>query len=221
MRSIINVIFLALLGVSFAQEPQTSTSLSENGIKSDGKAQDFYVSFGKSITNYDYRNSKNMPNENLKPSMGNIYEIGLKNIYNVRNIEFGLEIELIDYNSIGNNDTTKFEWNTSYLGINTFGQGFLKIFDNIEIGFDFGFGLQHILSGEQVIGNQIYDLKSNNEFDGLFRNLKLTTGLNIISNNNLNAGVYIGYNNSTSLDNNSVEKLNFSAFHFKIKLCTK
>lgn len=221
MRLIITAISIISFSIGFAQDSKTSSVNFENKINSSVRIQDFYFSFGKSITSYDYRNSKNETNQNLKSSLGNIYEIGLKNLYRIHEVDFDVEIELIDYNSTGNNDTTNFEWNTSYLGFNTLGHQNIKISNAFDIGLDFGIGIQHILSGKQTLGNRVYDLKNNNEFDGLFGNLKLAIGLNTISNNDFNAGLYVGYNKSISLDSNSIEKLNFSSFHIKVKLCTK
>ena len=53
-----------------------------------------------------------LPNKNVGAKTGEIFELGIKNILELKRLNLGLEIELINYNAIGNNDSVLFEWET-------------------------------------------------------------------------------------------------------------
>lgn len=187
----------------------------------ENKKPNFYLGFGKTIANYLYKNSKNRSNENINTSLGNVFEIGVGDLYTNLGINIGMEFKMIEYNAIGNNQDINFEWNTTFLGLNAIGNKQFKLIGKSEIEFQLGVGVQKILGGNQLLGKEITNLAKNNEFDGVFGNIEVGFGLNIINQNDYSGGIHLSYNKATSLDNNSVEELNFSSFQIKLRLCSK
>lgn len=219
------IILFLFLNVCHAQDITTENLDSILFTKNESEVKknkfDLYIGLGKVNSNYKYLNSVGLPNKNVGAKTGEIFELGIKNILELKRLNLGLEIELINYNAIGNNDSVLFEWETLYGGLNSISNLKFPISKKINMHLDFGLGLQHIISGNQILGNEVFNLFSNNEFDGLFSNLKFNSGLSFVDFNKITAGLFVGYNYSSSLDNNSTEKLNFSSFHIKIRLCSK
>jgi hypothetical protein len=181
----------------------------------------FYISIGKNNTTFDYKNSRNDINDNLNSSLGNVIELGVDNIASLLGLRLGLEFEIIDYNAIGDNQEVNFKWETTYIGINGNLTKSLPVLSKTNLEVQMGIGLQHILDGNQTLGNEVINLQNNNEFNGVFGDIDLGIGLMLLQQKEFTGGIFLSFVKSYSLDYDSQENLDFSSFQLKIRLCSK
>ena len=118
-----------------------------------------------------------------------------------------------------------YSWNTNYLGL----QGVLKynILESsrnspVAINANAGVNFNHIISGEQKINGQTFDLTAEEEFNGLF--VKHTIGLEVQYYITSDVAIGIGYNFIKNYGLSSGdENLNFNnrQLQFGILMSTK
>jgi hypothetical protein len=156
-----------------------------------GFSQSLVFKTGLNFTDYDYKNSKNITNSNIDSSTGSFYEIGY--IFEIRTgnfrkragcnlcvseLNYTSSISLNQYNAKGGNNIDQYSWDTNYIGWNNYiNYSFLSQKQFLDISIKGGLGIATIINGKQQMGGQIFDLKYNNEFNGLW--IYPTIGLNI------------------------------------------
>ena len=154
-------------------------------------SQSLVFKTGLNFTDYDYKNSKNITNSNIDSSTGSFYEIGY--IFEIRTgnfrkragcilcvseLNYTSSISLNQYNAKGGNNIDQYSWDTNYIGWNNYiNYSFLSQKQFLDISIKGGLGIATIINGKQQMGGQIFDLKYNNEFNGLW--IYPTIGLNI------------------------------------------
>ena len=153
-------------------------------------SQSILFKTGLNMTTYDYKNSKNKTNSNIESSTGSFYVIGYAvpiktgpygtRRGNSRNAKLyaTTSLTLNQYNATGGNNVDSYSWDTNYLGWNNYlNYSFLDQKKFIDISVKGGLGISTIINGKQKIGGEIYDLKFNKEFNGVW--IAPVLGLNI------------------------------------------
>ena len=156
-----------------------------------GFSQSLVFKTGLNFTDYDYKNSKNITNSNIDSSTGSFYEIGY--IFEIRTgnfrkrarcslcvseLNYTSSLSLNQYNAKGGNNIDQYSWDTNYIGWNNYiNYSFLSQKQFLDISIKGGLGIATIINGKQQMGGQIFDLKYNREFNGLW--IYPTIGLNI------------------------------------------
>ena len=156
-----------------------------------GFSQSLVFKTGLNFTDYDYKNSKNITNSNIDSSTGSFYEIGY--IFEIRTgnfrkrarcslcvseLNYTSSLSLNQYNAKGGNNIDQYSWDANYIGWNNYiNYSFLSQKQFLDISIKGGLGIAAIINGKQQMGGQIFDLKYNREFNGLW--IYPTIGLNI------------------------------------------
>lgn len=173
-------------------------------------SQEVYLNVGRNFTTYDYTNSLGEENPNINSSSGSAYEIGY--IFSIgNNLSLAAACTLDEFNATGGDLVNNYNWETNYLGF----QGVLKytiiggsrspFMAHVKGGLNFN----HIISGEQKINVQTFNLTKENEFKGLF--VKPSIGLDMQYFLLDDIALNVGYNYSKNFGISSGnEKLNFN-----------
>lgn len=127
-------------------------------------SQSVEIEGGISYSNYNYENSFNASNPNVKADLAGYLKIQLDTLFSS---PFTYGIKLQQHNATGGNQAQAYNWNALYGGlfINT---NILNIDDRIRVKIQAG--LSTLMFGEQQIGGSKYRLKSEKEFNGLWQN---------------------------------------------------
>ena len=127
-------------------------------------SQSVEIEGGISYSNYNYENSFNASNPNVKADLAGYLKIQLDTLFSS---PFTYGIKLQQHNATGGNQAQAYNWNALYGGlfINT---NILNIDDRIRVKVQAG--LSTLMFGEQQIGGSKYRLKSEKEFNGLWQN---------------------------------------------------
>jgi outer membrane protein OmpA-like peptidoglycan-associated protein len=127
-------------------------------------SQTVEIEGGLSYSNYNYENSSNASNPNVKADLAGYLKIQLDTLFSS---PFTYGIKLQQHNATGGNQAQAYNWNALYGGlfVNT---NILKINDRINIKAQAG--LSTLMFGEQQIGGSKYRLRSEKEFNGLWQN---------------------------------------------------
>ena len=184
-------------------------------------SQTVFFNTGVNMTTYDYENSEGNSNKNVSSSNGTFYEIGygIPIDYSGRSrgwgryskLFFKTSIKLNNYNATGGNTIDNYDWKAQYMGLNT-GLEYL-LFDNssVSASVEGSFGFETFLNGKQKIGGETFNLKDNDEFNGLFITPKM--GVNILYNVTEDVGLGGGIHFSKALSmkgETEGEKLQFN-----------
>ena len=127
-------------------------------------SQTVEIEGGLSYSNYNYENSSNASNPNVKADLAGYLKIQIDTLFSS---PFTYGIKLQQHNATGGNQAQAYNWNALYGGlfVNT---NILKINDRINIKAQAG--LSTLIFGEQQIGGSKYRLRSEKEFNGLWQN---------------------------------------------------
>tara|TARA_B110000483_G_scaffold224789_1_gene283900 strand:+ start:1749 stop:2366 length:618 start_codon:yes stop_codon:yes gene_type:complete len=174
-------------------------------------AQEAYLNIGRNFTTYDYTNLQGEQNSNIESSSGTSYEIGFSfPIAEKLSIDTGITLD--QYNATGGNYVNSYSWNTNYLGL----QGMAKytILNTekfpLAIYLNGGINLNHIISGEQKINKQSYDLSKQDEFKGLYLRPIAGLGLQYFLINNVSISLTYNISKNFRLLRNADEQLDFT-----------
>lgn len=133
-------------------------------------SQQVFFKTGKNYTNYNFSTLSAIPVAlQFNNIGGQFYEFGFSNgLKKIKNVGYKFSLNMNDYNSVANSSSNFYEWNTTYAGA----QGvfyyrwihFKKISSEINAGLLFN----KMIYGKQIINRVVYDLHSNNEFNGIY-----------------------------------------------------
>jgi opacity protein-like surface antigen len=194
----------------------------------NANAQDFYISIGKNITNFDYKSS-NGSDENLafRSGLGNNLELGYTSSLKNNRFVYAIGLSYNEFNAEASNYATNYSWETKYLGIiNKFSNNLSKTNSEWLSGsgiiafLNIGFVTATLISGKQYINNYYYDLGKHKDFSGIL--LQPFVGFSTQYNVSRNLRLNLGYNFSKTFNllNKSTEKISFytSQFQFGIQV---
>lgn len=186
------------------------------------KAQELYVTAGKNITSFDYKNSNgNDQNLDFRSGSGNNFEVGyVSKLKNGRSLYF-IGLVYNEFNAKASNYSENYSWRTKYIGI--VNKTSFRIFSSrFNYGTDafitVGFNTSTLVNGDQFINNYYYDLTKSEDFSGI--NLQPFLGLNYNYKVHRNLNLQFGYNFSKTFNlfNNSDEKISFNTHQFQFGL---
>lgn len=187
-------------------------------------AQGVYLNVGSNFTTYDYTNSLGGSSD-LEPDSGSSYEVGYISKSVVGNkVDIATGITLDQYNASGGNMVNNYSWNTNYLGI----QGVFKykILDSrrspVAINAKAGINFNHIISGEQKINGQTFNITTEEEFKGLFVRHLIGLEVQYYLRSNIAIGISYQLTKNYGLSRGD-ENLNFNnrQLQFAILMSTK
>ncbi|AMC11825.1 hypothetical protein Lupro_11360 [Lutibacter profundi] len=130
-------------------------------------SQQLVIEIGKSITNFDYKNSQGNELDNLQSTNQSYMYVGYRTNIFKDFIFASLGTNYSTYGSIGSDNVLNnyFEWETSYLGLNV-GLDF-RVFKIKKVNFyvKSTFSSEFIIQGTQQLNNTVYDLVGADDFD--------------------------------------------------------
>lgn len=186
------------------------------------KAQEIYIEVGKVTSNFNYENSDGDELDLLKTTNNSI-GFGMKGplVRNGERVYMTLGVTLQKYGATGSDPGLGlgYTWDVNYLGVNTGLE-----FDAVELG-DFQFFLKGLVSGEffmqgtQTINNQQFNLKGEEQFDGLKVFIRGGGGFNYTVKKDITAfGYYLIGGNYLNIgeDKSSNEKLQITTHNITI-----
>ena len=190
----------------------------------NANAQDFYISIGKNISNFDYKSS-NGSDENLdfRSGMGNNIELGYTSSLKNNRFVHAIGLSYNEFNAEASNYATSYSWETKYLGIiNKFSNNLSNTNSEwlsglgVTVLLNIGFVTATLISGKQFVNNyHYYDLGKHEDFSGILLQpfVGFTTQYNVSRNLRLN----LGYNFSKTFNllNKSTEKISFNTSQFQ------
>lgn len=186
-------------------------------------SQEIYLNSGNNFTKYIYKDSSGQSASGIQSGTGNFYEIGFAKPFFKNNMYYSAGISWNEYNAIGNNSVSTYNWNTKYMGID--GGLSYSFFPNRDLDFLIKAGLNAatIIYGKQEIDGVYYDLMDEKEFSGII--VKPSIGFQIKYHFSSFGFVSTGYNFSKSINitNTTDEKLSFNTnqiqlgIHFSIQ----
>lgn len=143
------------------------------------QAQHLKFATGTNFTEYDYQNSANQSDLNLRRGRGNFYEFSLtKPIDSSRVFAYEIGAVLNEFNTQGGNQLNMYSWKTAYLGLKA---GLSIALITSESGFKTslvaGLSGHSLLNGQQYTNGFPNDLKNQDDFSGIF--LETSVGLAI------------------------------------------
>lgn len=161
-------------------------------------SQELFLKTGKNFTIYNYSSLTAQPLAiDLNAGNGQFYEIGISKLFKGSNsIGYNASLSLNEYNTSAMSLSNFYSWNTIYLGVQ--GSIYYRVTrtSRFNTGVFGGLLFNKMVYGKQIINRTIYDLNSNNEFNGVFVHPILGFDSKIYCNSNLS--FIIGYQFSVS-----------------------
>jgi len=155
--------------------------------------QEISLETGLNFTSYDYENSMGISNENVTLSSGLYSRLGLGSFQVFeQKLSYGLSFQ--QFNATGGDGYENCDWKTNYLG------GFLQyrksIYKNL-IAIQASADFLYLVSGEQKIGGETFNLNDEKEINGLWLNPSIGVFTTIIDSSTF--GLDLGYNFSVAI----------------------
>ena len=171
-----------------------------------------YVTFeiGQNYTMYDFTNSSGEINPNVDGGSGMSLSLGLDKEINPRTfVNYGLTLD--EYNATGGDFASYYNWETSYLGLQS--KLSLVLVDTTSVPFsimlDLGLNVNHIIYGRQKINGQTYPLFNESEFNSLFIEPILGLSLRYLLSNSWGVGISYNMSKDFGVMNKVNQKLHF------------
>lgn len=185
-------------------------------------AQGYYFNLGQNFTKYDYKNSIGQRNPNIQSDNGLMVDFGFQWIFpSNEKWQYKTGLSFQQFNASGNNTTSDFSWNTSYLGIqNSLSYAvYTSNGGEVAVNLNGGFTGSTIVKGEQIINYNRYNLIKNEEFKGLFIQPHIGIENEFHINDYIKIGLGYRFSKAFRINSESKESLNFinNAIYFNFK----
>jgi hypothetical protein len=183
-------------------------------------AQEAYIGFGPNQTTYDYTNSDGENNSNIYSDSGNHFEGGYVFFTPNRKLSFPTAITFDGFNATGGNALNDYSWRTSFVGVQGgVRYGLIDQGRGADIAFliNAGVTVKKMISGNQKINGQVFDLMNESEFNGIFKGVYFGPDLRYFVTQEIAIG--IGYTYSLNFGSTQEEQtlnINSGAFTFKL-----
>jgi hypothetical protein len=175
-------------------------------------AQQVFFKTGKNYTNYNFSSLSGIPVAlQFNNGDGQFYEFGFSNSFKkVKNAGYKFSLNMNDYNALAHSTANFYEWNTTYVGVQ--GVFYYRWIQLKKISSEINAGLlfNKMIYGKQIINKAVYDLHSNNEFNGIL--VHPVVGTNISLERNDWIAFVLGYQfsfSSSILQNRLREQTSF------------
>jgi len=174
------------------------------------QGQELYLTSGVNLTKYNFSSTDNSPLV-FNSNTNQFYELGYSALLMNEKLIYSLGTAINNFDCSAVESGNQYEWKTTFIGLNNHLEytiissqsGYFKINAGTQMQ------LMHIISGEQKLNGEQFDLSKEKEFKGFW----LQPGLSITANYSVNdlCQLSLGYNYSEgfNLSNNSEEKLKF------------
>ena len=131
-------------------------------------AQNIYLKTGVNHSSYHYKSDAGEQTDDFQSELGNAYEIGYKSpLFNSSRFSYDVGLIFNEYNAIVGVPNANLKWKTGYVGIqSTILYPIINV-ESFSINLKAGGGLNTILYGKQDINGVVYDIKNNNDFNGV------------------------------------------------------
>lgn len=142
-------------------------------------AQNMFIRTAKNFTNYDFKvdNAATTSSPDYRAGSGSFYEIGYSPSSPDNKLTYQVSLTYNEFNAAASKDISSYTWRTRYAGLQNLAYYSILGFDNgISLSLTAGVNLGQIISGEQFINTQYYDISDSKEFKGVM--LQGIVGLN-------------------------------------------
>jgi len=171
------------------------------------QSQEVYLVAGTNFTSFDYKNSNDQSNANIKSGSGSNYELGYKLDFK-KNFSYLIGVTINQFNAYGANGIDTYTWKTNYLGIqNALAYTILQS-KKLALKINAGLNICTIANGEQLINASYYNLANESEFTGIF--LQPMVGLQLQYPITERLGVSLALNTSRTFTKSKAENLSFT-----------
>ncbi|MCL9770576.1 hypothetical protein NAT47_09105 [Flavobacterium sp. HXWNR69] len=173
------------------------------------KAQELYFVTGTNFTKYNFEAKNSSMTTKLQSGNGTTHEIGYAIPIRNKDFSYSFGVTLDEYNALAGSTTNSYKWDTKYLGAQAALHYDYKVSPFFSVSARAGINLSSIIYGKQSIDGEIFDLKNQEEFSGLFLRVfgKIQTLYKLNKFSALSLGY--GYSHSASTSNSTNEKLAF------------
>lgn len=164
-------------------------------------AQEIYFETGKSLSTFDYKNSKGEKLDNVQATSHNIISAGYAKSVFTDNLKVSLGSSYAGYGAIASDDLvgTKMKWDLNYLEFALGIDYTVAHFNSISLYLKGATSMSFLVQGSQVINNKVIDLKGNDNFDSSLNSFKIGGGIQVPATDQLS--IYIQYMYGKSLSN--------------------
>jgi hypothetical protein len=172
-------------------------------------AQIHHFETGQTLSQYNYKNSSGVKNNQLTAVSGN--KLGLFFKTKKEDVVFGLSYQ--EQNARGGNGTQIYQWETQYIG-----PQIKQLYPvNGKLQFALSLGAMFLLDGKQFIDGTQIQLKDNKEFNGLWFHPAIEVNYAMVKLVGL--AIYFNYqlNPSFKMGNQGEEKLSFLNHHIGLQ----
>lgn len=165
-------------------------------------SQNIYVKTGVNHTIYNYISSDGDKSTVLQPELGNAYEIGYTFPFRkLSRFSYETGLTLNEYNGVVGVSYSSIKWKTLYVGVqNSMAFSILK-FNYFTLDAKVGLNVNTILYGKEAIDGVLYDLKKENDFNGLIFQSLFGLQANLVVSKDCHLS--LGYNYSKSISTSS------------------
>lgn len=142
-------------------------------------AQNMFIRTAKNFTNYDYKvdNAAATSSLDYRAGSGSFFEVGYSPSSQDNKLIYQVSLTYNEFNAVASKDISSYSWRTRYAGLQNLANYSILVFDNgISLSLNAGVNLGQIISGEQFINTQYYDISDSKEFKGVM--LQGIVGLN-------------------------------------------
>lgn len=172
-------------------------------------AQIHHFEIGQTLSQYNYKNSLGVKNNQLTAVSGN--KLGLFFKTKKEDVVFGLSYQ--EQNARGGNGAQIYRWETRYIGPQV--KQFYPLNDKLQAAFSLG--TMFLLEGKQYIDGAQIQLKNNKEFNGLWVHPAIEINCVIVALQGLALRLNYQLNPAFKIGNQGVEKLSFLSHHIGLQ----
>ena len=172
-------------------------------------AQIHHFEIGQTLSQYNYKNSLGVKNNELTAVSGN--KLGLFFKTKKEDVVFGLSYQ--EQNARGGNGAQIYQWETRYIGPQV--KQFYPLNDKLQAAFSLG--TMFLLEGKQYIDGDQIQLKNNKEFNGLWVHPAIEINYVIVALQGLALRLNYQLNPAFKIGNQGAEKLSFLSHHIGLQ----
>src|SRR5680860_478032 len=141
-------------------------------------AQQFYLEGGKTLSSFKYKNSQENNMSNLQATSHSYMELGYRNRFLFRDLNFSTGLSYSGYGAIASDDTfgNFMEWEANYLGLDAALDYQLLKLKKMSVYLKAGVSTAFFVQGTQTLNNSVINLKNNEDFDSAMATLHAGAG---------------------------------------------
>lgn len=178
---------------------------------------------GQNFTTYNFKDSSGQSDLTLNPQAGSFYEVAadLELFSRGSGLYYSPSVVLNQFNAVGGNRVSLYAWKTNFLGLRqALKFNLLENLDRFDLSVKGGASLNYMVHGVQNINGNVFNLKKDKEFNGLW--IQPFAAADFLYYPVADFGVGIGYQFSKVFRLNSdAQALNFTNHQIQFMLLVK